>query len=92
MLDPTKIPALAKGAIGGIANSARALLIPSASLYFECNQERIRQHQLQVAALDLQLEYVRKRAFAAAVKLMALAGPKPSQADQPDRNAEEALS
>lgn len=87
-----KVPASGGGSMAAVREAAQGLRLPTASLYYECNQERISQHQSQLAALDLQLEQVRKRAFAAAVKLMALAGPKPSATDQLDRNDGEALS
>lgn len=82
MFSSENLPASAGGPIAALREAVHGLRLPTASVYFECNQERISLHQSQVAALDLQLEQVRKRAFAAAVKLMALGGPKHATPDQ----------
>lgn len=58
--------------LDNVLHSIRALIPPSASVYYECNRERIERHAAQLAALDLELATLRKRAFAAGARLMAL--------------------
>lgn len=52
--------------------SIRALILPSPALYYECNRERLQEHAEKLVALDLELGLLRKRAFAAGTRLLAL--------------------
>lgn len=70
----------APGPFGEIAASVRALVAPSPALYYAVQQERVREHRDQLATLDVRLEEVRKRAFAAGVRLMSIRKrPEPVQ-------------
>ena len=73
-----QIPPQAAIAMDQIAMAARALLNPSPSLYYACNQERLRQKSGQIASLEQALEDARAKGFAATAVLRVLANPDPS--------------
>ena len=63
----------ADASLSSVLASVRALIPPSSSLYYDCNRTRITEHAKRIAVLDLELTDLRKRAFAAGTKLLALA-------------------
>ena len=77
----TTPPAVMDGAFGAVQRSVRALLVPSAALYCECNHERLREHFGRLRALDAALEDLRRRAFAAATRLLSLDPPPQKSGD-----------
>lgn len=58
--------------LSGIRDLARSLLIPSAAVYYELNQERLRAHEARLAELERLLGSLREESAAAATSLLAL--------------------
>lgn len=61
-----------------IAAAIRALQLPQSSLYFACNQERLRAKQEKIALLENSLRETFQKGLAAAVQLTSLVEPNPS--------------
>lgn len=74
----------ADASLSSVLASVRALILPSVTLYFECNRTRVADHAKRIAALDLELAAIRKRAFAAGTRLLSLRKPSVTTGERHD--------
>ncbi len=64
-------------ALGRLAASIQNLIPPGPGLLFQCNRERVEARRATLAAIDVEIESLRRRAFAAAMQLAAVEQPAP---------------